>query len=212
MKSDGNGPKTTVLIVDDHPIMRLGVAAIINAQHDMKVCAQAGSGEEAVEMFKKHHPDITLMDLRLPGMSGLEALRAIRRIDAHAKSIVLTTYEGDEDIHQALAAGALGYIIKGMSHERLVDALRKVQSGLRFLPPPIVRSLADRTPNSDLSPREREVLSLMAHGKSNKEIANELGITEATVKCHVSVILLRLGVTDRTQAVIAALQRGLEHL
>lgn len=212
MKSDGNGPGTTVLIVDDHPIMRLGVAAIINAQHDMKVCAQAGSGEEAVEMFKKHHPDITLMDLRLPGMSGLEALRAIRRIDPHAKSIVLTTYEGDEDIHQALAAGALGYIIKGMSHETLVDALRKVRSGLRFLPPPIVRSLADRTPNSDLSPREREVLSLMVHGKSNKEIANELGITEATVKCHVSVILLRLGVTDRTQAVIAALQRGLEHL
>jgi len=212
MKSDSNGQKTTILVVDDHPILRLGVAAIINAQHDMKVCAQAGSGEEAVEMFKKHHPDITLMDLRLPGMSGLEALRVIRRIDPHARSIVLTTYEGDEDIHQALAAGALGYIIKGMSHETLVDALRKVRSGLRFLPPPIVRSLADRTPNSDLSPREREVLSLMAHGKSNKEIASDLGITEATVKCHVSVILLRLGVTDRTQAVIAALQRGLEHL
>jgi len=212
MKSDSNGQKTTILVVDDHPILRLGVAAIINAQHDMKVCAQVGSGEEAVEMFKKHHPDITLMDLRLPGMSGLEALRVIRRIDPHARSIVLTTYEGDEDIHQALAAGALGYIIKGMSHETLVDALRKVRSGLRFLPPPIVRSLADRTPNSDLSPREREVLSLMAHGKSNKEIASDLGITEATVKCHVSVILLRLGVTDRTQAVIAALQRGLEHL
>jgi two-component system, NarL family, response regulator len=212
MKNSGNGSKTTILIVDDHPIMRLGVAAIINAQHDMKVCAQAGSGEEAVEMFKKHRPDITLMDLRLPQMSGLEALRIIRRIDPHAKSIVLTTYEGDEDIHQALEAGALGYIIKGMSHETLVDALRKVRSGLRFLPPPIVRSLADRTPNSDLSPREREVLSLMAHGKSNKEIASELGITEATVKCHVGVILLRLGVTDRTQAVIAALQRGLEHL
>jgi len=212
MKNDGNGSKTTILIVDDHPIMRLGVAAIINAQHDMRVCAQAGSGQEAVDMFKKHRPDITLMDLRLPGMSGLEALRIIRRIDPHAKSIVLTTYEGDEDIHQALEAGALGYVIKGMSHETLVDALRKVKSGLRFLPPPIVRSLADRTPNSDLSPREREVLSLMAHGKSNKEIASELGITEATVKCHVSVILLRLGVTDRTQAVIAALQRGLEHL
>jgi DNA-binding NarL/FixJ family response regulator len=204
--------KTSVLVVDDHPILRLGVAAIINAQHDMKVCAHAGTGEEAVDMFKKHRPEITLMDLRLPGMSGLEALRVIRRLDPHAKSIVLTTYEGDEDIHQAIAAGALGYLIKGMSHETLVDALRKVKSGMRFLPPPVMRRLQDRTPNSDLSPREREVLSLMAQGKTNKEIASDLGITEATVKCHVSVILLRLDVTDRTQAVITALQRGLEHL
>lgn len=204
--------KSTVLIVDDHPIMRLGIAAIIDTQNDMAVCAHAGSGEEAVTMFQKHRPDITLMDLRLPGLSGLEALRSIRQIDSHAKCIVLTTYEGDEDIHQAIAAGAAGYIIKGMSHETLVDALRKVQAGLRFLPSPIARSLAHRTPNSDLSPREREVLSLMARGKTNKEIANALGITEATVKCHVSVILLRLGVTDRTQAVLEALHRGLEHL
>jgi DNA-binding NarL/FixJ family response regulator len=206
------GQKTSVLVVDDHPIMRLGLAAIINAQNDMKVCAHAGTGEEGVEMFKKHRPDITLMDLRLPKMSGLEALRTIRRIDPHARSIVVTTYEGDEDIHQAIAAGALGYIIKGMSHEALVDALRKVRSGMRFLPRPVMRSLADRTPNSDLSPREREVLSLMAHGKTNRDIANALGITEATVKCHVSVILLQLGVTDRTQAVLEALHRGLEHL
>jgi DNA-binding NarL/FixJ family response regulator len=206
------GQKIGVLVVDDHPIMRLGVAAIINAQRDMRVCAQAGSGEEAVKMFRKHRPDITLMDLRLPAMSGLEALRIIRHDDPQARCVVLTTYEGDEDIHQALAAGAMGYIIKGMSHDTLVDALRRVQAGIRFLPPPIARSLADRTPNSDLSPREREVLSLMVHGKSNKEIATTLGITEATVKCHVSVILARLEVNDRTQAVVAALQRGLEHL
>ncbi len=206
------GPRIGVLVVDDHPIMRLGVAAIINAQRDMRVCAQAGSGEEAVKMFKKHRPDITLMDLRLPAMSGLDALRAIRLDDPQARCVVLTTYEGDEDIHQALAAGAMGYLIKGMSHETLVDALRRVQAGIRFLPPPIARSLADRTPNSDLSPREREVLTLMVHGKSNKEIAATLGITEATVKCHVSVILARLEVNDRTQAVVAALQRGLEHL
>jgi DNA-binding NarL/FixJ family response regulator len=206
------GQKMGILVVDDHPIMRLGVAAIINAQPDMKVCAQAGSGEEAVRIFKKHRPDITLMDLRLPGMSGLDALRAIRQEDARAKCVVLTTYEGDEDIHQALVAGALGYIIKGMSHEALVDALRRAYAGTRFLPPPVARSLADRTPNSDLSPREREVLSLMVHGQSNKEIAATLGITEATVKCHVSVILMRLDANDRTQAVIAALQRGLEHL
>jgi DNA-binding NarL/FixJ family response regulator len=208
-----NAPqKMGILIVDDHPIMRLGVAAIINAQTDMKVCAQAGSGEEAVRIFRKYRPDITLMDLRLPGMSGLDVLRFIRQEDPHAKCVVLTTYEGDEDIHQALAAGALGYIIKGMSHETLVDALRRAHAGTRFLPPPVARSLADRTPNSDLSPREREVLSLMVHGQSNKEIAATLGITEATVKCHVSVILMRLQAHDRTQAVIAALQRGLEHL
>lgn len=204
--------KMGVLVVDDHPILRLGVAAIINAQADMKVCAQAGSGEEAIRIYKKHRPDITLMDLRLPGMSGLDALRAIRQEDSSAKCVVLTTYEGDEDIHQALAAGALGYIIKGMSHETLVGALRKAHAGTRFLPPSVARSLADRTPNSDLSPREREVLSLMVHGQSNKEIAASLGITEATVKCHVSVILMRLDANDRTQAVIAALQRGLEHL
>jgi two-component system, NarL family, response regulator len=204
--------KTSVLIVDDHPIMRLGVAAIINGQQDMKVCASAGTGEEAVEAFKKHRPEITLMDLRLPGISGLEALRAIRRIDPHARSIVLTTYEGDEDIHQAIAAGALGYLIKGMSHETLIDALRKVRAGMRFLPPSVVRSLADRPPNSELSRREREVLSLLAQGRTNREIAGELGITEATVKCHVSAIILQLGVADRTQAVIAALHRGLEHL
>lgn len=205
-------PKIRVLVVDDHPIMRLGVAAIIAAQPDMEVSGQAGTGEEAVSLFRMHPPDVTLMDLRLPGMSGLQALREIRQYDSKAKCVVLTTYEGDEDIHQAIAAGALGYLIKGMSHKTLVDALRRVHSGSRFLPPPIARSLADRTPNSELSPREREVLALMVRGKSNKEIATALGITEATVKCHVSVILLRLEVTDRTQAVIAALQRGLEHL
>ena len=125
--------------------------------------------------------------------------------------MVLTTYEGDEDIHQALAAGAAGYLIKAMSNDTLIDALRKARHS-RFLPAPVAESLAARTPNSDLSPREREVLSLIVQGKSNKEIAANLGITEATVKCHVSVILERLGVSDRTQAVVTALQRGLEHL
>jgi len=204
--------KFGVLVVDDHPIMRLGIVAIINAQKDMKVCAQAGSGEEAVRLFHENRPDVTLMDLRLPGMSGLEALRTIRREDPTARCVVLTTYEGDEDIHQALAAGAAGYLIKAMSNDTLVDALRRVHAGNRFLPAPVAESLATRTPNSDLSPREREVLSLLVHGKTNKDIAASLRITEATVKCHVSVILERLGVGDRTQAVITALQRGLEHL
>ena len=204
--------KFRVLVVDDHPTMRLGIVAIINAQRDMTVCGQAGSGEDAVRMFSEFRPDVTLMDLRLPGMSGLEALRVIRRGDPAARCVVLTTYEGDEDIHQSLAAGAAGYLIKAMSNETLVDALRKVHAGNRFLPAPVAESLAARTPNSDLSPREREVLSLIVQGKSNKEIAAQLHITEATVKCHVSVILERLGVSDRTQAVVTALQRGLEHL
>jgi DNA-binding NarL/FixJ family response regulator len=204
--------KFGVLVVDDHPITRLGIAAIIDAQADMKVCAQAGSGEDAVRIFRERKPDVTLMDLRLPGMSGLDALRTIRREDAAARCVVLTTYEGDEDIHQALAAGAAGYLIKAMSNDTLVDALRRVYAGKRFLPSGVARSLAARTPNSDLSPREREVLSLLVQGKTNKDIGATLRITEATVKCHVSVILERLGVSDRTQAVIAALQRGLEHL
>ncbi|HUA58310.1 MAG TPA: response regulator transcription factor [Verrucomicrobiae bacterium] len=204
--------KFGVLVVEDHPIMRMGIAAIIDAQPDMKVCGQAESGGDAVRLFHERKPDVILMDLRLPGMSGLDALRAIRKDDPSARCVVLTTYEGDEDIHQALQAGAAGYLIKAMSHDTLVDALRKVHSGTRFLPAPVAESLAMRTPNSDLSPREREVLSLMVQGKSNKDIGGILRITEATVKCHVSVILERLGVNDRTQAVIAALQRGLEHL
>jgi DNA-binding NarL/FixJ family response regulator len=201
-----------VLVVDDHPIMRFGIATIIDATPDMTTVAQAGSGEEAVELYEQHLPDITLMDLRLPGMSGVDAIRAIMARHRNAKFVVLTTYEGDEDIHQALEAGARSYIIKGMPHNALVSALRRVHAGGRFLPPPVSRALSSRTPNSDLSSREREVLKLIVNGRSNLEIANDLGITESTVKCHVGVILLRLNVSDRTQAAVAALQRGLVHL
>jgi DNA-binding NarL/FixJ family response regulator len=204
--------KIKVLIVDDHPIMRVGIAAIIDATLDMATVAQAASGEEAVEFYEKYQPDITLMDLRLPGMSGVEAIRMIVARDPGAKCIVLTTYEGDEDIHQALEAGARSYIVKGMPHETLIGALRRVHAGFRFLPQPVSRALNARIPNSALSTREREVLGLIVHGKSNKEIASLLGITESTVKCHVSVILNRLNVEDRTQAVVSALQRGLIHL
>ena len=207
-----NQKKISVLIVDDHPIMRVGIAAIINARSEMETVAQAGTGEEAIELYDRYQPDITLMDLRLPGMSGVETIRAIRKRHAQACFVVLTTYEGDEDIYQALEAGARAYIIKGMPHEALIDGLRRVHSGGRFLPSPVSRTLAARTPDSDLSSREREVLQLLAHGESNKEIAARLGITEATVKCHVSVVLMRLQVKDRTQAVVAALQRGLVHL
>jgi len=201
-----------VLVVDDHPITRFGIAAIIQATPDMTVVAQAGSGEEAVELYDKHLPDIVLMDLRLPGMSGVEAIRTVVARHRQARFVVLTTYEGDEDIHQALQAGARSYIVKGMPHEALVNAVRRVHAGGRFLPPPVSRALLSRIPNSDLSAREREVLSLIVRGRSNREIASDLGITEATVKCHVSVILMRLNVSDRTQAVVTALRRGLAHL
>ena len=191
--------------------MRVGIAAIIDNQPNMRTVAQAGSGEEAVELFRLHQPGITLMDLRLPQMSGVETIRTIRRIDTKARFVVLTTYEGDEDIHQALEAGAQGYIIKGMPYDLLINALQRVYSGKPFLPAPVKRALASRTPDSDLSQRERQVLELLATGNSNKRIGELLGITEATVKCHVSTILMRLNAADRTQAVICALQRGLVH-
>jgi DNA-binding NarL/FixJ family response regulator len=192
--------------------MRFGIAAIIQSQPNMMVAAQAGTAAEAIRLFWEHRPDITLMDLRLPDKSGVEVIREVRRTAPQARFIVLTTYEGDEDIHQALEAGAMGYLIKGMPHEALMEALRKVHAGRNFLPPPVTRALASRMPDGELSSREREVLSLLVRGKSNREIADELSIKEATVKSHVSVILMRLNVADRTQAVVVALQRGLAHL
>ena len=184
--------KIKILICDDHPIMRFGIAAIIQSQPNMTVAAQAGTAAEAIRLFWEHRPDITLMDLRLPDRSGVEVIREVRRAAPQARFIVLTTYEGDEDIHQALEAGAMGYLIKGMPHEALMEALRKVHAGRNFLPPPVTRALASRMPDGELSTREREVLSLLVRGKSNREIADELSIKEATVKSHVSVILMRL--------------------
>jgi DNA-binding NarL/FixJ family response regulator len=201
-----------ILIVDDHPIMRVGIAAIINAQGNMTVVGQAGTAAEAVRLFKETRPDLTLMDLRLPDASGVEAIRSIRAVAPDARVVVLTTYEGDEDIHQALAAGARGYLIKGMSHDALLQALRRVHAGQRFLPPVVTEALSTRAPGSHLSQREQEVLQLMFAGNSNREIAEKLQIKEATVKSHVSVILMRLNVTDRTQAVVEGLKRGLIHL
>jgi DNA-binding NarL/FixJ family response regulator len=201
-----------VLVVDDHPIMRVGIAAIINAQPDMKVVGQAGTAAEAVRLFNVERPDLTLMDLRLPDRSGVEAIRSIRAISPKARIVVLTTYEGDEDIHQALEAGAQGYLIKGMPHDALVKALYRVHAGHRFLPQHVTDALSSRVHGSQLSQREQEVLQLLLAGKSNREIAEQLQIKEATVKSHVSVILMRLNVSDRTQAVVEGLKRGLVHL
>ena len=201
-----------ILVVDDHPIMRVGIAALIASSKEMEAVAQAGSGEEAITLHALHLPDITLMDLRLPGISGVETIRSIRSQSPKARFIVLTTYAGDEDIFQAMEAGAAGYLVKGMPQEMLVTAVKRVHAGGRYLPPTMSQALASRMPDSSLSHREREVLGLMAKGNSNREIASNLGITEATVKCHVSVILGRLNASDRTQAVVIALQRGLIHL
>jgi DNA-binding NarL/FixJ family response regulator len=209
---DAGAEAIRVLIVDDHPIMRVGIAAIINAQPRMQVVGQAGTAGDAVCMFESLRPDLTLMDLRLPDGSGVEAIRRICAISPKAKIIVLTTYEGDEDIHQALDAGARGYIIKGMQHDALVKALQRVHAGQRYLPQVVSEALSSRIPGSHLSQREQEVLQLMFAGKSNREIAEELSIKEATVKSHVSVILMRLDVSDRTQAVVEGLKRGLVHL
>jgi DNA-binding NarL/FixJ family response regulator len=201
-----------VLIVDDHPLMRIGIAAIINALPDMHVVGQAGTTADAIRIFAAEQPDLTLMDLRLPDQDGVEAIRAIRATSPRARIIVLTTYEGDEDIHRALEAGARGYLIKGMPHEALVKALYRVHEGHRFLPQVVTAALSSRMPGSHLSHREQEVLQLMFAGMTNREIADQLHIKEATVKSHVSVILMRLNVTDRTQAVVEGLKRGLVHL
>jgi DNA-binding NarL/FixJ family response regulator len=201
-----------ILIVDDHPIMRIGIAALIASSDEMVCIGQAGSGEEAIQLHHALKPDITLMDLRLPGISGVETIRRIRHASPKSRFIVLTTYEGDEDIHQAMEAGASGYLVKGLPQEMLVNAVRRVHAGEKYLPPPMSQALAARTSDSELSAREHQVLDLLAKGKTNKEIAVELGITEATVKCHVAVILMCLNVSDRTKAVVKALQRGLVHL
>jgi len=205
-------PSTRILVVDDHPVVRFGLAAIVNAQADLVVVAQAGTGAEAVALFRQHQPDITLMDLRLPGMSGVEAIRAIRLEFPASRFIVLTTYEGDEDIHNALEAGAQAYLLKGMSQDELLKAIRAVRAGLKFIPARVSKTLQTRPPKSELSAREQQVLELIVKGQSNKEIANALGITEGTVKWHVNIILSLLNVTDRTQAALAALQRGIVHM
>ncbi|MBA4182710.1 MAG: response regulator transcription factor [Acidobacteria bacterium] len=198
-----------VMVVDDHPVVRIGLAAIIETESRMTCVAEAAEGREAVCLFREHRPDVTLMDLRLPVMGGVESIEAIRREFPASRFIILTTYDGDEDIYRALRAGAQGYLLKGMKREQLVDAITAVHSGLRYIPTIIEQRLAERLPDSDLSPREMEVIELIVRGRSNKEIAAELGIGEGTVKWFVNIILGKLGVRDRTQAATAALQRGI---
>jgi len=201
-----------IMIADDHPVVREGFASMLETEPDMAVVGQAHSGEEALELFRRVRPDVTLMDLRMPGMGGLEAIRAIRREFPDSRVIVLTTYDGDEDIYRALEAGAQAYLLKDMLCDEILAAIRAVHAGQRRIPTAVGTRLADRVTGMHLSDREQRVLELVATGKSNKEIAAALEITEATVKGHMTNILGKLGVTDRTQAVITALRRGLVHL
>jgi two-component system NarL family response regulator len=201
-----------ILIAEDHLIARVGVSTIVNMQPDMTVVAEAANGQQAVELFRKHLPDVTLLDLRMPGMSGVEAAVSIRRQFPKARLIALTTYGGDEDIRRALQAGVQAYLTKDVLHDDLLKAIRAVHVGQTFLPPAVAATLAAQLPGPDLSAREMEVLALIVQGLANKQIAYMLNIAEHTVKNHVKNILGKLNVADRTQAATAAIQRGIIHL
>jgi len=198
-----------VLIVEDHNVVRQGLVALLNVVDGLEVVGEAADGVEAIAEFRKHRPAITLIDLRLPRMGGVEVIQRLRMEDPQARFIVLTTYDGDEDIYRALKAGAKAYLLKGMTTEELVAAIRAVHSGKSHIPPAIAERLAERMGTEDLTQREVDVLEQIVNGKSNKEIGTELDISEATVKTHINSLLSKLGVTDRTQAATAAIRRGI---
>lgn len=201
-----------ILVADDHNVVRQGLVALIKTVSDMTVVAEAADGQQAVELFRKHRPDVTIMDLRLPVMSGVDAITHIRRDFPSARILVLTTFDGDENIFRALQAGAKGYLLKDMFGDELMEAIRGVHAGKTRIPAPIAQRLAERMGGPSLTNRELEVLKLIVAGKSNKDIGNELSISEATVKTHINNLLSKLGVSDRTQAATTALQRGIVEL
>jgi two-component system NarL family response regulator len=198
-----------VLVVEDHHVVRQGLVALLNVVEGVQVVGEAADGVEAIAQFRKHLPNITLIDLRLPRLTGVEVIQRIRMETPQARFIVLTTYDGDEDIFRALQAGARAYLLKGMTTEELIATIRTVHAGRSHIPPAIAERLAERMGTEELTPREFDVLEQIVHGKSNKEIATELEISEATVKTHINSLLGKLCVTDRTQAATAALQRGI---
>lgn len=200
------------MTVDDHPIFRGGLATLIGTYPDLELVAQAGNGKEAIDVFRVHRPDVTLMDLSMPVMGGVEAITAIVGEFPEARIIALTSWEGDGDIHRALEAGARGYLLKDVASEQVAEAIRQVHRGIRVIPAEVAQRLAAFTPRVELTDRELEVLTYMAKGLSNKEIAAVLGRAEPTVKVHVLHILQKLDVADRTEAVTVALQRGIIHL
>ena len=201
-----------ILVADDHPVVREGLVVLLNCQPDMEVIAEAANGKEAIATFQKHRPDLAVMDLIMPGMKGPEVIKEICRIFKDARILILTSYHGQEDIYSALRAGARGYILKSAPTKELLEAVRAVYGGKRFVPPEVAATLAERIPTSDLTPREMDVLRLIVRGMSNKQIADVLSLSEGTVKNHVNLILAKLGVQDRTEACSAAIQRGIIHL
>jgi len=198
-----------VLSVDDHALLREGIAALVNAESDMKLVAEASNGKDAIEKFRLHRPDVTLMDLQMPALNGIEAIIGIRSEFPDARIIVLTTYAGDVQVLRALKAGARGYILKGHVRRELLDTIRAVHAGKKRIPPEVAAGLVDHAAEDALSSREIEVLRLIAAGNANKEIAGQLSIAEETVKSHISNILAKLGANDRTHAVTIALKRGI---
>jgi DNA-binding NarL/FixJ family response regulator len=201
-----------ILTVDDHPLLRKGIAALVNAEADMKLIAEAANGEEAIEAFRSHRPDVTLMDLQMPTVDGLEAIGRIRDEFPDARIIVLTTYTGDAQVLRALRAGARAYILKGHVHKELLETIRAVHAGQRRIPPDIAAELAEHAMDDELTEREIDVLKLVAAGNANKQIADQLSVGEATIKSHVSNILSKLGANDRSHAVTIGLKRGIIEL
>jgi DNA-binding NarL/FixJ family response regulator len=201
-----------VFSVDDHPLLREGLAAIINNQPDMVLVAQACSAQEAIQLFRKHQPDVTLMDLRLPDQSGIDAMKVIREEFSEARVIMLTTFEGDVEIQRALEAGARGYMLKSMPPKELVEVIRQVHAGKKRIPAQLAAQLAEHMSDEELTTREIEVLSQIAGGNRNRDIAEKLFITEETVKVHIKHIMEKLGASDRTQAVAIGLRRGIIEL
>jgi DNA-binding NarL/FixJ family response regulator len=210
MKQDN---RIRILVVDDHQAFRMGLVAMVNEYPDMQVVAEAGTATQAIDLCRTFRPAVVLMDLRLPGgLGGVEATLAIKREFPASSIIVITTYDGDEDIYRALQSGAQGYLLKDMSKEELVDAIRAVHGGGCHIPPNVANRLAARVGRPDLTLREIEVLKCVVKGKSNKEIAHELHVTDDTVKGHLKNVFAKLGVSDRTQAAMSALQHGIMHL
>lgn len=207
-----NGSRIRIMIAEDHLIARLGVGAIVNAQPDMTVIAEATNGQQAVTLYREYRPDVTLMDMRMPVMNGLEAVAGIRKEFPDARIVALSTYSGDDEINRAFLAGVRAYLTKDVLHGELIHAIRAVHTGQTYIPAPVAAVLRAQQPRPELSTRELEVLSLIVQGSSNKQIAFTLSIAEYTVKNHVKNILTKLNVEDRTQATTAAIRRGIIHL